>query len=203
VPFHVFFLVLSFFSFSVRAEGIVLTQTECEKKLVDLIENASEYIDVSVYAINNGRLVDALIAAHRRGIRLRVLTDRLQAAGESSRVWDLIDAGVPLRVHTHKKIMHTKVGIYDGRSVSSGSLNWTEPAVHKNEEVCDIFVDDPDYAAQHQKLFDLRWEANSREKSDEWIEARKKEREEKRSVEKKTAPTKKGTKHNGKRKSGK
>lgn len=196
MPFHAFFLILFFFSFSVRAEGIVLTQTECEKKLVDLIESASEYIDVSVYAINNKPLTDALIAAHRRGVRLRVLTDRTQAAGPSSRVWDLIDAGVPLRVHSHKKIMHTKVGIYDGRSVSSGSLNWTEPAVHKNEEVCDIFVDDPDYAAQHQKLFDLRWEANSPEKSDEWIEARKKERDEEKKHEKavndvKSAPHKK------------
>ena len=65
--------------------------------------------------------------------------------------------------------MHTKIAIYDGKSVSSGSLNWTEPAVHKNEEVCDIFINDPDYAAQHQKLFDERWAANPQNKSEEWI----------------------------------
>ena len=139
-----------------------------------MIDGATDYIDVSVYSINNKRLVDALIAAHRRGVKLRVLTDRLQAAGGSSRIWALIDAGVPLRVHTHKKIMHTKIAIYDGKSVSSGSLNWTEPAVHKNEEVCDIFVNDPDYTAQHQKLFDQRWTANSQEKSDEWVRERQK-----------------------------
>ena len=170
------------------AEGLVLTQTECENKLIELIGNASEYIDVSVYSINNKRLIDALIAAHRRGVRLRVLTDRLQAAGGSSRIWELIEAGIPLRVHSHKRIMHTKVGIYDGRSVSSGSLNWTEPAVHKNEEVCDIFINDPDYAAQHQKLFDRRWEANSQEKSDEWIRENK---------------AAKGGKHSGKHKKNK
>ena len=187
------FLVFSFlclFSFPCRPEGFVLKEKECEEKLVELIENASDYIDVSVYSINNKRLINALIAAHRRGIKMRVLTDKLQAAGESSRVWDLIEAGVPLRVHSHKRIMHTKVAIYDGVSVSSGSLNWTEPAVHKNEEVCDIFVNDPDYAAQHQKLFDQRWAANSQEKSDEWVRERQKQR----------AAKKKKAGQNGKRK---
>ena len=51
-----------------------------------------------------------------------------------------------------------------------------EPAVHKNEEVCDIFINDPDYAAQHQKLFDERWNANSQEKSDLWLTKKKRER---------------------------
>ena len=176
--FSLFFL--AFFPLSLHAGSLVLKESDCETKLTELIGGATDYIDVSVYAINNKRLVDALIAAHQRGVRLRVLTDRLQAAGNSSRIWDLVAAGVPLRVHTHKRIMHTKVAIYDGTSVSSGSLNWTEPAVHKNEEVCDIFINEPDYAAQHQALFDQRWEANSEEKSQEWLTEKQKERANKR-----------------------
>ena len=172
--FLLFFAVFPFSSLS--AEGIVLQEEECEKKIIELIEQSKEYIDVSVYSINNKKLVDALIRAYRRGIKLRVLTDKVQAAGKSSKIWDLIAAGVPLRVHTHKRIMHTKVAIYDGKSVSSGSFNWTEPAVHKNEEVCDIFVDDPQYTAQHQKLFDQRWADNSEEKSDKWLAKKQKER---------------------------
>ncbi len=173
-----FFLLLFivFFPFSLRAEGIVLQEEDCEKKLVELIEKSKNYIDVSVYSINNKQLVDALIAAHRRGVKVRVLTDKVQAAGKSSRIWDIIAAKIPLRVHTHKRIMHTKVAIYDGLSVSSGSFNWTEPAVHKNEEVCDIFVNEPQYVSQHQKLFDRRWTDNSQEKSDEWLAKKQRER---------------------------
>lgn len=181
--FFLFFLVFPDVS---KAEGFVLNEKECESKLAGLIDSATKYIDVSVYSINNQRLINALIAAHRRGVRIRVLTDKTQAAGPSSRVWDLIAANIPLRIHTHKRIMHTKVAIYDGVSVSSGSLNWTEPAVNKNEEVCDIFVNDPDYAAQHQKLFDLRWENNSQEKSDIWVAQRLKERAEAAKKAKKT-----------------
>ena len=176
--YRLFFILLFLFPFrNVYAESLVLKETECEKTLVSLIEGANEYIDVSVYAINNKNLVNALISAHQRGIRVRILTDRLQAAGTSSRIWELIGAGVPLRVHTHKKIMHTKVAVYDGISVSSGSLNWTEPAVHKNEEVCDIFINEPEYAKQHQALFDERWELNSEEKSAEWLNQKQLERE--------------------------
>ena len=169
-----FFILL--FPFTLRAEAFVLKEEACEKKLVELIDGATDYIDVSVYAINNKKLIDALIAAHQRGVKMRILTDKLQAAGGSSRIWDLIAAGVPLRVHTHKRIMHTKVAIYDGVSVSSGSLNWTEPAVRKNEEVCDIFVNAPDYAQQHPALFNQRWNDNPQEKSDEWIKEKLEER---------------------------
>ena len=174
---HFFLLLFIAFSpFSLHAEGLVLHEEDCEKKLVELIEKSKNYIDVSVYSINNKQLVDALIAAHRRGVKVRVLTDKVQAAGKSSRIWDIIAAKIPLRVHTHKRIMHTKVAIYDGVSVSSGSFNWTEPAVHKNEEVCDIFINEPQYTAQHQTLFNQRWADNSQEKSDQWLAKKQRER---------------------------
>ena len=172
----IFLSVFCFFAPFARADGVVLHELACENKLVGLIDGAREYVDVSVYSINNKRLVAALIDAHKRGVRVRVLTDRTQAGGSWSKSWDLLDAGVELRVHSRKRIMHTKVGIYDGVSVSSGSFNWTEPAVRKNEEVCDVFVNEPDYARQHQVLFDARWADNSREKSDEWIAKKRIER---------------------------
>ena len=168
--FLLFFAVFPFSSLS--AEGIVLQEEECEKKIIELIEQSKEYIDVSVYSINNKKLVDALIRAHRRGIKLRVLTDKVQAAGKSSKIWDLIAAGVPLRVHTHKRIMHTKVAIYDGKSVSSGSFNWTDSAVERNHEICNFFIDDPAYAAQHRQLFDRFWRENPQDKSDRWLRLR-------------------------------
>ncbi len=175
----IFALIFSFFPISLYAEGIVLQEEECEEKLLELIEKSKKYIDISVYSINNKKLVDAIISAYERGVKIRVLTDKVQAAGRSSRIWELLEANIPLRVHTHKRIMHTKVAIYDGVSVSSGSFNWTEPAVHKNEEVCDIFINEPQYAGQHQKLFDQRWRDNSQEKSDIWLLKKKQEKEKK------------------------
>lgn len=49
--------------------------------------------------------------------------------------------------------MHAKAVIYDGISVSSGSMNRTEAAFHENQKVCNIFVNIPEYARQHLKLF--------------------------------------------------
>lgn len=180
----VFIFFFCFFPFSLYAEGIVLQEEACEEKILELIEKSKNYIDISVYSINNKKLVDAIISAYRRGVKIRILTDKVQAAGRSSRIWELLAAHVPLRVHTHKRIMHTKVAIYDGVSVSSGSFNWTEPAVHKNEEVCDIFINEPQYAAQHQKLFNQRWRDNSQEKSDIWLAKKQREKEKKALEEK-------------------
>lgn len=166
------FLMFLVFPGTVCAEELVLKERACEDKLIELIGTSKSHIDISVYAINNKRLVDAVIKAHNRGVKVRILTDKLQAAGRTSRVGELRRAGIPLKVNTRKRIMHTKVAIYDGTSVSSGSMNWTEPAVYKNEEVCDIFIDKPDYARQHQVLFDERWDENPKEKSDAWFKKR-------------------------------
>lgn len=145
----------------------MLKLTDKKRKRFESI--AESYIDVSVYSINNRRLADALVAAHVRGVKIRVLTDRLQASGRTSRVMELRRAGIPVRIRTGAGVMHTKVAIYDGISVSSGSLNWTEAAVNKNDEVCDIFTNRPDYAAQHQRLFNERWDNASHNKSEEWF----------------------------------
>lgn len=166
------FLIVLVFPGYVRAEELVLKEQACENKLIELIGASKSHIDISVYAINNKRLVDAVIEAHNRGVKVRILTDKLQAAGRKSRVSELRRAGILLKVNTRKRIMHTKVAIYDGTSVSSGSMNWTEPAITKNEEVCDIFIDKPDYARQHQILFDERWNENPKEKSDAWFRKR-------------------------------
>ena len=149
---------------------------KCEISIIGEINKAEENIDAAVYAINNQDIVDALKDAHRRGVKIRILTDRLQASQKKSKVRELHDFGINIRVNSKHKIEHNKFAVFDAESVVTGSFNWTEPAVHKNEEVCDIFVDDPQYTAQHQKLFDQRWADNSEEKSDKWLAKKQKER---------------------------
>lgn len=165
----VFCLVIISLPARAGATEVLLKEEECENMLVALIDNAFKSIDISVYSISNKRLVNALIAAYQRGIKVRILTDRLQSSQRNSLIWKLWLADVPVRVQSGKKLMHAKVGIYDARSVSTGSMNWTESAVHKNAEVCDIFINRPDYAQMHLELFEKRWARTSQEKSDNWL----------------------------------
>jgi len=109
---------------------------DCENRIVDAANNAKVEINAAVYSINNPRIVAALEAAHRRGTKVRILTDRTQAGGKSSLVLELVKAGVPLRVHTKHKIEHNKFGMFDDKVAISGSYNWTAPASEVNSENC-------------------------------------------------------------------
>lgn len=146
----------------------------CEKRLLSLIDGAQSTIDAAVYAVNRESIVNALVKAHGRGIAVRLLTDRAQLAAvkDTSVIDRLTAAGIEVRAHTSKGLMHAKIAVFDGKSAISGSFNWTDSAVERNSEVCNLFIDAPDDAARHQQLFDKLWRQNSREKSDRWLKMR-------------------------------
>ena len=143
--------------------------TDCEDKLVDLINNSTETIDVAVYSINNDNIVNALKKAQDRGVRMRVLTDRTQASGKSSKVRELYDSGVNIKVHSKHKIEHNKFAIFDGKMASTGSYNWTNPASNKNSENCVFFIEEQEVIAKYQERFDYLWEINTKNASDTWF----------------------------------
>lgn len=88
---------------------------DCEQKLVKLIDDSQDYIDVAVYAINNTPIMQALKNAHKRKVNIRILTDKLQASGQSSGVRDLYDFGIEIKVHSKNKLEHNKFAILTAR----------------------------------------------------------------------------------------
>ena len=137
---------------------------ECENRIAKAIENSKTEIVAAVYSVNNWKIVEALEAARKRGVKVRLLTDSLQAAGKGSKVPAMVAGGMDVRVHTKFKIEHNKFGIYDGKLVSTGSFNWTGAAARSNSENC-IFIDEAPVIAKFQERFDFLWEKNTAEGS--------------------------------------
>ena len=164
-------ILLLFLNISVHAEVEVYfsPSKDCENGLVKRIGEAEEYIDAAVYSINNKSIVNALKQAHDKGIKIRILTDRLQAAGQSSSVRELRDYGLDIRVHSKNKIEHNKFAIFDGKKASTGSYNWTNPASDKNSENCVFFSEDDKVVNTYQDRFNYLWQINTAEKSEEWF----------------------------------
>lgn len=142
---------------------------KCENNIVKLIDNAQERIDAAVYAINNKDIVNAIKKAHKRGVKIRILTDRLQASNKSSKVKELYGFGVNIRVHSKHKIEHNKFAVFDGKKAVSGSYNWTEPASTKNSENCIFFIKNKEIVKDYQNRFDYLWKINTKQKSDSWF----------------------------------
>jgi phosphatidylserine/phosphatidylglycerophosphate/cardiolipin synthase-like enzyme len=128
---------------------------DCENNIISRLSNAKT-IDIAVYSITNENIVNAIIAAHKRGAKVRVMTDKVQAAGRHSRVKELIDAGVPVRFNVGHRLMHNKFAIFDGREMKTGSFNWTHSATHKNSEDCMFFRQEGSvYSDRYEYLWKL------------------------------------------------
>ncbi len=165
-------LVLCLMPFAVNAKVEVYfsPSNKCEKGIVEAIDDADTEIEAAVYAINNDNIVEALKKAHDRGVKIKILTDRLQAANKSSKVRELYDYGINIRVHSKHKIEHNKFAVFDNESVVTGSYNWTNPATNKNSENCVFFIRDKDAVEEYDNRFKYLWQINTKKKSDLWFE---------------------------------
>lgn len=146
---------------------------DCELRIIDLIKNSTTSIDVDIYSLSNQAIVEALIRAKERHVQVRILTDKLQASGKYSKAQYLYDQGINIRVNTKNKLEHNKFAIFDGRSLVTGSYNWTNAASNKNSENCMFLIKEPEKIQAYQNRFEELWQLNTQEKSDEWFEKRK------------------------------
>jgi phosphatidylserine/phosphatidylglycerophosphate/cardiolipin synthase-like enzyme len=145
----------------------------CENNIVKYIDKAQKSIDAAVYSINNKDIVKALKRAHDRGVKLRILTDRQQAGRKTSKVIELHDYGIKIRVNSKHKIEHNKFAVFDFDSVTTGSYNWTEPASTKNSENCLFFNRNKSTVREYHDRFNYLWQMNTRKSSEKWFNRKK------------------------------
>jgi len=118
-------------------------------RLLRLLNGARSTLDVCVFTITANEIRDALLDAHRRGVRVRIISDDEQMWSQGSDVRDLMRAGIPTKTDSSECHMHHKVAIIDGAKVLTGSFNWTRQAVIGNQEnIC--VMHSPAIVAQYQ-----------------------------------------------------
>ncbi len=129
---------------------------DCETHIINEINRARNTVDIAVYSITNRPISDAIISAHNRGVRVRIITDRAQSHVRGASIPEFRRAGIPTITNKSHKIMHHKFAIFDGRRVMSGSYNWTENASHRNAENCDFFaIPNNKYPNRFEYLWDF------------------------------------------------
>lgn len=126
---------------------------DCENNIIKHM-NQAHNVDIVVYSISNPAIVDSILAAHNRGAKVRVITDRTQAKGKGSLVNKISDAGIPVVTNIKHKIEHNKFAVFDGKHVVTGSYNWTTNASKYNSENC-LFFDQPD--KEYSERFKYLW----------------------------------------------
>ena len=117
-------------------------------------------LDVMVYSITHDEISDSLIRAHQRGVKVRVLVDKVQASGRYSDDEKLELAGIEVRRDTQSGLMHHKVAIENGRVVGLGSFNWSKGADTRNAENWNV-IRYVYLAKKYQVEFERLWELNA------------------------------------------
>lgn len=112
---------------------------DAEGALIRAIESTKESLYVQAFLFTSRSLARALIAAHRRGVRVRVLADRAMAVnGENSQIPLLAAAGIEVRLETRYAAAHNKIMLIDAEGnrpvVVTGSYNFTFSAQARNAE---------------------------------------------------------------------
>jgi phosphatidylserine/phosphatidylglycerophosphate/cardiolipin synthase-like enzyme len=116
------------------------------------IDQTQQSIDMAAYEIDNQAVLNALLRAKDRGVKVRVVTstENLPARG----IKQLKAAGVPI-VDSRRPgaLMHNKFMVLDGKAVQTGSVNYTESDLGRNDNNAP-FIESPEIAANYQAKFD-------------------------------------------------
>lgn len=105
------------------------------------IDDSQHEILAMVYSFTSERIAEALVRASKRGVTVRMVSDRTNLHGRGSKTPMLEAAGIDVKYDLVHRIMHNKVGIFDRQAFSTGSFNWTEAAENSNAENLHVIWD--------------------------------------------------------------
>lgn len=134
-----------------------------EQALIDVINNAQETLDIAIYSLTHPDITGAIRDASKRGVKIRLIEDRLQAAGQSqdSALKILGSAGVELKQNKHSGLMHLKMTIADKKIATGGSFNYSMNAATNSDEVLTLYRDKK-IAEDFTKQFEAMWKDDTR-----------------------------------------
>jgi phosphatidylserine/phosphatidylglycerophosphate/cardiolipin synthase-like enzyme len=120
--------------------------------------SSTSTLDIAIYSLTYPSIVKSIGDAYKRGVKVRVISDKIQAAGKSQTVAidDLLIIGIPVKVNTHSGLMHLKMSIIDGRVATTGSYNYSAGATKSNDEML-VVISEPSFVVRCSTEFERLW----------------------------------------------
>jgi phosphatidylserine/phosphatidylglycerophosphate/cardiolipin synthase-like enzyme len=107
-----------------------------EKAVVAFIGSAGKTLDVCVYDLDLPEFAQALLDAHARGVKVRVIISEenaVKAYAVADQLQEMEKAGILTLAHNRSGLMHNKFMIADGERVWTGSYNLTRNCSRFND----------------------------------------------------------------------
>ena len=124
------------------------------RSMIEMINAAKTSIDFAVMGFSYEPVVDAVIAAHDRGVVVRMVGDAGHLYNDG---YERLDArGIPMVVGNLNHIMHDKFMIVDDRFVFCGTSNWTPTDLIRNSNnfvKLDSTAIADDFSAEFEQMY--------------------------------------------------
>ncbi|MEO1449555.1 MAG: phospholipase D-like domain-containing protein [Bacteroidota bacterium] len=129
---------------------------DCQHAIQHHLRQAHNKVDICVFTISDNEITDEIKAAHRRGIKVRILTDNDKVWDRGSDIEHLASQGITVKVDRTEYHMHHKFALIDQQVLLTGSYNWTRSAHKYNEE--NLLITHAASTVQaYQREFDQLW----------------------------------------------
>ncbi|MFA6262899.1 MAG: phospholipase D-like domain-containing protein [Candidatus Babeliales bacterium] len=149
-------------------------------KLLELIISARRSIFVAVYFLTDQTIAEALVAAHKRRIDIKIVIDPITAQSRCGKADFLACHGIEIYVFrpgskagggdnkwAGQPLMHDKYAVFDNDYVWTGSFNWTVTACMSNCENV-VLIKDHVLCARYKQNFETLLTRCVRYDSAEW-----------------------------------
>jgi len=125
-------------------------------EIINCLQKARKRIDVCVLTISNHEITEALIAAHKRGICVRVIVSNCILL-HSKTIKQLQNVGIEVKYQEDSQncFIHNKFAVVD-LILLNGSMNWTEQALIKNWENM-VITNDSYSVGLYSDGFEMLW----------------------------------------------
>lgn len=106
----------------------------CTDAIVAQIAGAKKSVLVQAYSFTSAPIAEALVAAHKHGVVVRVILDQKRLNEEGNKAAFISDNGVESFTDKERGDAHNKVLIIDSSVVITGSMNFSAKGEFKNAE---------------------------------------------------------------------
>ncbi len=115
---------------------------------MDTLTQAKQTVLVQAYSFTSYPIAQALIDAEKRGVKVEAIIDKKQIHENGAKIGLIAKGGVRTYLDGKHAIAHNKVMVIDGKTVITGSFNFTAAAEKSNAENL-LIIQDEKIAAEY------------------------------------------------------
>ncbi|RAH27361.1 phospholipase D family nuclease [Pantoea agglomerans] len=134
-----------------------------EALVLGVIDRAQADIRLAGYSFTSPDVSAALVRAKARGVDVRVVLDEKANQNRKSQaaINVLTARDIPVRLNGRYAALHDKFIVADGRTVKTGSVNYTRAGARYNSENALVIEGMPELADRYLQHWQSRWDAGT------------------------------------------